>query len=74
MGPEALRAAGSLLPMPHESRKGQRGDILAFLLFLLSVLQQVPLLGQTLLAVSWQWKQSKSSLQRGGEVGSESAK
>lgn len=74
MGAEALRASGSLLPMPHESRKGQRGDILAFLSFLLSVLQQVPLPGQTLLAVSWQREQSKCSLQRGREVGSESVK
>ena len=56
VGAEALGAAGSLLSMPHESRKGQRGDILAFLLFLPSALQQVPLPGQTLLAVNWQWE------------------
>lgn len=53
VGAEALGAAGSLLSMPLEGRKGQRGDILAFLLFLSSALQQVPLPGQTLLAVNW---------------------
>ena len=70
----SLRAAGSLLVNAPESRKGQRGDILAFLLFLPSVLQQVPLPGQTLLAVSWQWEPGKCSLQRGGEVGCECVK